>query len=190
MNKKYNYSAINEHFTNMFHLWNDSIKAIDIMIAVTKKFDGKQLNVRYTKALLEAEKDSPVMIYFDKDYYGGWCYYTRFNKGVSYRFTYPYFWEACGKIPETCIDRSKKTPRIKGTELITFLENQKKRFMERMEKYKEYQEKWEKEVSRYNSMCDEIEKIYKDFPCELRDYLNKDIDNGVYIKRPDDLGRA
>lgn len=189
MNNTYNYDAINEHFNNMYSLWNDSIKAIDIMIAVTKKFDGKQLNVRYTKALLEAEKDSPVMIYFDKNFYGKWQYYTRFNSGVSYRFTAQYFWEAQGTIPEICIDRSKKMPRIKGSELVQFLENQKKDFIQRREKYKEYQGKWEEEIEKYNTLCDEIEKIYKDFPIELRDYFNHNGENGVYIRRPYNLSR-
>ena len=189
MNNTYNYGAINEHFTNMYSLWNDSIQAIDIMIAVTKKFDGKQLNVRYTKALLEAEKDIPVMIYFDKNFYGKWQYYTRFNYGVSYRFTAPYFWEASGTIPETCIDRSKKMPRLKGSELVQFLENQKKEFIQRMEKYKDYQSKWEEKIKRYNALCDEIEKIFKDFPCELRTYFNRDRENGVHMHRPYDLNR-
>ena len=187
MNEKYNYNAINEHFSNMFCLWSDSIKAIDIMIAVTKKFDGKPLNVRYTKALLDSQKNNPVMIYFNKDYCGRWSYYPRFNAGVSYRFAAPYFWEASGTIPESCIDRSKKMPRIKGSELAEFLENQKKTFIQRMEKYKDYQGKWEEKIERYNALCDEMEKIYKDFPIELRDYFNRNRENGVYIRRPYDL---
>ena len=80
-------------------------------------------------------------------------------------------------------------PRIKGSELVQFLENQKKDFIQRMGKYKEYQGKWEEEIEKYNTLCDEMEKIYRDFPAELRNYFNRNRENGVCLRIPYGLCR-
>lgn len=158
-------------------LYSDTIKSLEKVQAVSKQFDGKVINCRYTQAVWDATKGEKVSICISKDSRRGWVYRTVIYAeaawpvyGDAVYFGYQPSW----RIPDECFTlRDGKAPRINGKALAAHLDREMENLSRRITKLEDYSGIWAAEVERYNRLCSEQWEIAKNFPCEMVDYIRR-----------------
>lgn len=158
-------------------LYSDTIKSLEKVQDVSRRFDGKVINCRFSSAVWDATKGANVSICISKDSRRGWEYRAVIYSGASwpvYGDALYYSYRPSGRIPDECfILRDGKAPRIKGKELVDHLDREIENLTRRITKLEDYSGIWRDEVEKYNRLCSEQWEIAKNFPCEMVDFIRR-----------------
>lgn len=168
-------------------LYSYTAKSLEKVQEVTKKFDGKVINRRYTSAVWDATKDENVGVCVSKDSGRGWVYRTVLYAGTAWKVygdAVYYGYQVKGKFPDECfIQRDGKAPRINGKAVVDHLDTEIENLSRRAIALEDYSNLWPEEVETYNRLCRETFEIVKKFPGELADYIRLG-KVGVNFQRP------
>lgn len=167
----------NNFISGLIRLYTDTIHSLETVQAVSRKFDNKVINCRYTSAVWDATKGENVSISIFKDSRRGWEYRTVMYAGASWKAYGDaiYFgYNPRGKFPDDCFKQAPgKAPRIKADSLVAYLDDEIKSLSRRIKKLDDYSGIWAAEVEKYNRLCSEQWEIAQKFPCELSDYIRR-----------------
>lgn len=184
-------TKMNNFISGLIRLYTDTIHSLETVQAVSRKFDNKVINCRYTSAVWDATKGERVSICISKDSRRGWEYRAAIYAGSAlpvYGDALYYSYRPSGRIPDECfILREGKAPRINGKALVDHLDREIENLTRRITKLEDYSGIWRDEVEKYNRLCSEQWEIARNFPSEMAYYIHHS-KVGVRFNSPRSIG--